>query len=137
MMGVTRSRNSIENVWGERTPFRGEGAWLSYENHAIIEPLLERYGQAEPDAQPEKLLAALTSTARTGAFGLLRDLHSLVVLATDLQVALTVLEKTANGLVDKDLKEACALMKDHTVRQDSLLKTKIKHVAPHTLIVPQ
>src|SRR5205085_11684036 len=48
----------------------------------ILKPFGEKYGQQETK-EPEKLRTTLFPAARAGAFGVLRDLHALFVMASE------------------------------------------------------
>jgi hypothetical protein len=79
----------------------------------------------------------LFPAARAGAFGLLRDLHNLVLMATECQVALTTLTKAARELRDEPLLQTCEHIEEQTKRQLAWLQTQIQHRSAHTLVVPQ
>ena len=86
---------------------------------------------------PESLRSTLFPSARTGAFGLLRDLHSLLVLHSETHVALTVVMQAAKELRDERLLDACHHLEERGLTQKAWLENQIKHRAPHTLVVPQ
>lgn len=96
----------------------------------------ERY-QTHEAKQPSKLRETLFPEARPGAFGLLRDLQNLVLLATESDGAVTSLTKAAHELRDEALLRVCGHVKEQTKRQLAWLLTQVKHRSAHTLVVPQ
>jgi anaerobic selenocysteine-containing dehydrogenase len=110
-------------------------AGFSREAREMLVPFIDRYGRKK-DREPTKLRKMLVKP-RAGAFGLLRDLHSLYLMYSELHVCLMVLEETAEALRDRELLDACKTMREHSELQRRLVSTQIKHRAPHTLVVPQ
>jgi hypothetical protein len=66
---------------------------------------------------------------------LLRDLHDLYLIATEVQVCCTILKQGADGLRDKELTAACEEVESQTKRQQAWLMTRMKSATPQTLIV--
>jgi hypothetical protein len=54
-----------------------------------------------------------------------------------LEVALQITEQAAKGLGDGQFIEVCMRVQDRIRRQREWLITHSKHMAPHTLVVPQ
>lgn len=103
-----------------------------------LRPFMDRY-RALPakELPPGKLQQVLFPTARTGSFGLLRDLHALLVLASEVEVSTLVVMQAARVLGDEALLAACTASKEQVARQKAWLVTHLQHRAPHTLVVPQ
>ena len=73
---------------------------------------------------------------RPGAFGALRDLQGLEVLAAAVHAANTVLSQAAQALRDTDLMAACGHAEEQIRRQEAWLHTQVLHRSAHTLVVP-
>jgi hypothetical protein len=86
--------------------------------------------------EPQKLQQVLFPTPRVGAFGILRDLHNLFILASEIHIALAIVMQGSKQLRDEDLLNACITMDTQNKRQQAWLMTQINHRAPHTLVVP-
>ena len=106
------------------------------EARALLEPFAREYGKRD-GGEPAKMRRALFPPARPGAFGLLRDLHDLYLMASECGVTLLVARQAALGLRDRRLIEATARVEAQNSRQVSWLMTHLKKRAPQTLIVPQ
>jgi anaerobic selenocysteine-containing dehydrogenase len=102
---------------------------------AALRPFVGRYGERD-GAEPDRLRKALLPAARAGAFGLLRDLHDLSVLAAESHLTLAVVTQAAKALRDEGLVALCDRLEDQTRRQQGWLLTHVKHRAAHTLVVP-
>jgi ferredoxin-nitrate reductase len=109
---------------------------FSNEAVELLRPFGEKYGQPEAK-EPEKLRSALFPAVRAGAFGVLRDLHALFVMAAEVHVALTIVMQASKELRDEGLLAACMHMDEQNKRQRAWLMTQIEHRASHTLVVPQ
>jgi ferredoxin-nitrate reductase len=107
---------------------------LSDEAGRVLAPLQGRHGDRDT-AEPSRLRSAL-APARSGAFGLLRDLQALLLMALEGDVSLTALTQAAQELRDARLRDACARLSEINARQRAWLLTQFKHRAGHTLIVP-
>lgn len=101
---------------------------------AALQPLIERYAENKND-EPERLRQALFSGVRTGSLALLRDLHDLWLLASEVQLCLTVLDQAAKALRDAELEAFCMEWSGQTKRQLAWLQTRIKQAAPQALVV--
>jgi ferredoxin-nitrate reductase len=110
-------------------------AELADEANAALAPFAERYGSAAAK-EPEHLRQTLFPTARPGAFGLLRDLQSLKLMAGQVHTANTSVSQAAKGLRDDGLMAACGLVDEHARRQEAWLHNQILHRSTHTLMVP-
>jgi hypothetical protein len=110
-------------------------ARFSTEAVAAVQPFIQRYGQEDVD-EAEDLREALFPAARAGAYGLLRDLHDLEVLASEAHLTLTIVMQAAKALRDERLLQVCERLDEQTRRQQAWLLTQVKHRAAHTLVVP-
>lgn len=106
----------------------------SQQHAEALKPLVDRYSEEKSD-EPERLRQVLFESPRSGGLGLLRDLHDLYLLATEVQICWTVLSQAAQGLRDQALKAICDEFDKTTKRQLTWLMTRIKQAAPQTLIV--
>jgi hypothetical protein len=66
---------------------------------------------------------------------LLRDLHDLYLIASEVQVCCTILKQGADALRDKELMTVCEEVEKQTKRRLEWLMTRMKSAAPQTLIV--
>jgi hypothetical protein len=99
-----------------------------------LEPFVERYGEDAPD-EPERLHAELFGGTRSGGLGLLRDLHDLYLMATQCDIAWTLVGQAAQGARDTDLLETVEGCEGETATQLKWLKTRMKQAAPQALVV--
>jgi anaerobic selenocysteine-containing dehydrogenase len=109
---------------------------FSTEAVGLLRPFAEEYGE-HGEKEPGKLRATLFPAVRPGSFGVLRDLHGLYVMASEIHVALAVVMQASKELRDEELLDACIHMDEQNKRQQAWLMTQIEHRAPHTLVVPQ
>ncbi len=108
--------------------------WCKEHKSALQSPA-ERYG-AKRSREGERLRRALFRGRRLGSFGLLRDLHDLLVLATFVHAGWMALLQAARVERDTDLEKTCRNCDTETVRQMSWLETKLRQIAPQALTVP-
>ena len=101
----------------------------------VLRPAAARY-RAECSRQGERLRRALFRGRRLGGFGLLRDLHDLLTLATSVHACWMALLQAAREARDADLEKACRACDADTLRQISWLETKLRQAAPQALTVP-
>jgi hypothetical protein len=97
-------------------------------------PIASKY-QEEKDEEPDRLTQILLKNTRKGGMALLRDLHDLYLIATEVQICCTILKQGASGLRDKELSTACEEVERQTKRQLAWLMTRMKAATPQTLIV--
>src|SRR3954466_1454788 len=71
---------------------------------AKLAPFVDRYGEEAPE-EPERLHVDLFGGPRTGGLGLLRDLHDLYLMATEVDISWTLVGQAAQGARDKALFE--------------------------------
>jgi hypothetical protein len=100
-----------------------------------LSPVIDRYGDEDNLAEPERLHAAGLAEVRGGPVGLLRDLQDLHVLATLVQTSWTVIAQGAQGLRDSELLKVATSANAETSRQLTWLNTRMKAAAPQALIV--
>src|SRR4051812_36421647 len=56
-----------------------------------IEPFAKRYGE-EKDDEPDRLTQTLLKKARTGSMALLRDLHDLYLIVSEVEICCLILK---------------------------------------------
>jgi hypothetical protein len=105
------------------------------EEHANrLEPFAARYGEDAPD-EPDRLHSELFRGPRSGGLGLLRDLHDLYLMATECDMAWTLVGQAAQGARDPELLAVVARCEDETATQLKWLRTRMKEAAPQALVV--
>lgn len=98
-----------------------------------LEGFRKQYGEHR-GGEPNALHNALFKGPRSGGLGLLRDLHDLYLMATEVHISWVVLDQAAKGLRDDPLERAIRRMAHETERQVNWLETRMKVAAPQTLI---
>jgi ferredoxin-nitrate reductase len=101
-----------------------------------LQPFLQRYGTVK-NREPRKLHHALFSKRRFGDFGLLRELHDLFLLASEVYVVNSAVLDAAKELRDCDLVGFCLWMEEQCDRQKIWCMTQVKENAAQALVVPQ
>jgi hypothetical protein len=105
------------------------------DNHAgQLEPFAERYGEDAPD-EPDRLHSELFRGPRVGGLGLLRDLHDLYLMATECDMAWTLVGQAAQGARDGELLAVVTRCEGETAIQLKWLRTRMKEAAPQALVV--
>jgi hypothetical protein len=99
-----------------------------------LQPFAERYGEDAP-SEPERLHSELFKGTREGGLGLLRDLHDLYLMATECDVAWTLVGQAAQGARDTELLEVVQSCKGETATQLKWIRTRMKEAAPQALVV--
>jgi hypothetical protein len=99
-----------------------------------LEPIAKRY-KKEGDKEPDRLTKTLLKKARKGSMALLRDLHDLYLIVSEVLVCCTILKQGGTALEDEELVSICEEIERQTTRQSSWLMTRMKSAAPQTLIV--
>jgi hypothetical protein len=79
--------------------------------------------------------AAEPDVYRSGGLGLLRDLQDLYLMASECEIAWTVIGQAAQGARDSDLVEVVKACQPQTATQLKWLKTRMKQAAPQALVV--
>jgi hypothetical protein len=99
-----------------------------------LEPFANRYGEDAPEA-PDRLHSERFSGTRSGGLGLLRDLHDLYLMATECDIAWTLVGQAAQGARDEELLGVVQGCEGETATQLKWLKTRMKQAAPQALVV--
>jgi hypothetical protein len=100
-----------------------------------LEAFTKRHGSfVNPD--PARVRRSLFHGARTGPYGLLRDLQDLLLLTHQARTAWTDLMQAAKEMKESDMVETAQECAGETDRQIDWLCTQIKVAAPQTLTVP-
>jgi hypothetical protein len=99
-----------------------------------LAPFAERYGEDAPD-EPDRLYSELFTGPREGGLGLLRDLHDLYLMASECDVAWTLVGQAAQGLRDNELFEVVQACEGETASQLQWIKSRMKEAAPQALLV--
>lgn len=99
-----------------------------------LEPFVERYGEEAPD-EPERLHSELFAGPRSGGLALLRDLHDLYLMASQCDVAWTLIGQAAQGVRDDELFQVVQRCEGETANQLQWLLTRMKQAAPQALVV--
>jgi hypothetical protein len=108
--------------------------WCKGHLDALL-PAVERYGAAR-SADGERLRRALFRGRRRGGFGLLRDFHDLITLATSVHGCWSALRQAAREQRDTSLDAVCRASDAETSRSISWLEMKLRQSAPQALTVP-
>lgn len=98
-----------------------------------FEAIVNRY-KKESDKEPDRLAQTLLKKTRKGAMALLRDLHDLYLIVSEVQVCCVILKQGASALKDEVLLSMCEETERQSKRQLSWLLTRMKSAAPQTLI---
>jgi len=99
-----------------------------------LHPFARRYGEDAPD-QPDRLHSELFKGPRSGGLGLLRDLHDLYLMATECDIAWTLVGQAAQGARDRELLAVVQSCEGETAIQLKWLRTRMKEAAPQALVV--
>jgi hypothetical protein len=99
-----------------------------------LAPFAARYGEDAPD-EPERLHSEIFRGTRTGGLGLLRDLQDLYLMATECDIAWTVLGQAAQGVRDGDLLDVVKGCEQETAMQLKWIRSRMKEAAPQALVV--
>src|SRR5215213_10367047 len=101
---------------------------------AKLAPFVGRYGEDAPE-EPERLHVDLFGGTRTGGLGLLRDLHDLYLMASEVDISWTLVGQAAQGARDEALFETVTSCDGETTTQLRWLRTRMKQAAPQALLV--
>jgi hypothetical protein len=101
---------------------------------AKLKPFVDRYSEEAPE-KPERLHSDLFGGTREGGLGLLRDLHDLYLMATEVDISWIVIKQAAQGARDRDLIQTVNDCDKETEIQLRWLETRIKQAAPEALLV--
>jgi ferredoxin-nitrate reductase len=100
-----------------------------------LQPFLEKYDDTQ-EKEPEELRKVLFPRGRHGDFGLLRDLHGLYLLASEISVTTEILRHAAEELRDRELIDFCERSTHDSNRQKIWCLTQVQDNAAHSLVVP-
>jgi hypothetical protein len=141
---VHRSELVLANAYREVAAAHGDEPDVSVlcqkfagqcDQHAAkLAPFVDRYGEEAPD-EPERLHSDLFGGTRTGGLGLLRDLHDLYLMASEVDISWTLVGQAAQGARDKALFETVSACDGETALQIRWLRTRMKQAAPQALLV--
>ena len=109
---------------------------FSYVAVELLRPFEDAYGRRGA-GEPSDIRSAALPTMPSGSFGLLRDLHALYVMTSEVHISLTIVMQASKELRDDELLAVCIYIDEQNKRQQAWLVTQIEHRAPHTLVVPQ
>ncbi|HLP18151.1 MAG TPA: molybdopterin oxidoreductase [Bacteroidota bacterium] len=98
-----------------------------------LHPIRDRFADTAKD-EPERVEKGLFRGARKGGLGLLRDLHDLYILATEVKLTYEILKQASEALRDKELLAFCDSSMKETVRQLNWIETRIRQAAPQVLV---
>ena len=101
----------------------------------VLEEFGREFGGKQTTPDPERLRGALFQGNRFGGLGLVRDLHDLAVLVSDVQLGWTVLRQGVAALHESAAEAACIEAYQETERQLGWVKTQLKNAAPQALTV--
>jgi hypothetical protein len=105
------------------------------DDHAVrLGPFAARYGEDAP-SEPDRLHSELFRGSRSGGLGLLRDLHDLYLMATECDLAWTLVGQAAQGARDRELLAVVTRCEGETAIQLKWLRTRMKEAAPQALVV--
>ncbi|HMN98121.1 MAG TPA: hypothetical protein PKD59_01790 [Miltoncostaeaceae bacterium] len=109
-------------------------AVLADRQAAELRPFVDRYGEEAGD-EPDRLHSELFTGTREGPIALLRDLHDLFLMASECDIAWTLIGQAAQGLRDAALAATVSACEGDTHRQIAWLRTRMKQAAPQVLVV--
>jgi hypothetical protein len=113
-----------------------ELATFSQEAIEMLRPFAAKYG-GKGAAEASRLRDAILPSGRAGSFGLLRDLHGMFLMASEVHVSTSVLMHAAKMLRDDALLDACMKIDKIGKRQLAWANTQLLLRSPQTLVVPQ
>jgi hypothetical protein len=111
-------------------------AGWSEEHVEKLHPFVQKYSE-DKSREPDRLNQALFKGPRSGGLGLLRDLHDLWLMASEVNLCWTVLDQAAKALRDEELLATGEELRKQTERQIKWLMTRIKQSAPQSLVVAE
>ena len=114
----------------------GGDAEFSDEARRLLKPFADRY-DGKGSGEASKLRDAVLPAGRAGPFGLLRDLHGVFLVASEVHVCTSVLMHASKMLRDEELLAACMNLDRQNKRQLAWADTQLLLRSPQTLVVPQ
>ncbi len=106
----------------------------SRHHRAMLVPLITRYEDQTSD-EPARLTRALFDAPRAGSLALVRDLHDLWLLASEVSLCWVILTQAGQALRDAEMLTAIEVMSAETTRQRTWLQSRIAQAAPQALVV--
>ena len=103
-------------------------------HESLLQPFVDRYGE-DADDEPEQLHGELFNGTRSGPIALLRDLHDLYLMATEVDISWTVILQAAQGARDHGLIDVVKQCEQETTIQLTWLRSRMKAAAPQALVV--
>lgn len=100
-----------------------------------LAPATRRYGESGDEHEPDRLHSALLGDERSGPLALLRDLHDLLLMATECELCWTLVGQGAQGVRDEELLRIVHGGERETALQLRWLRTRAKAAAPQALVV--
>ncbi|RCW45938.1 hypothetical protein DFQ14_102240 [Halopolyspora algeriensis] len=106
-------------------------------HYEALDPIVQRYGEARQEDEPERLHAEGLGRIRSGPVGLLRDLQDVYMLASVVEITWKLVGQAAEALRDRELLELVARCHKETSTHLDWLKTRMEQTAPQALIAAQ
>lgn len=100
-----------------------------------LKPFMNHYGKHDAK-EPARLREILFPTMRAGDFGLMRDLHCLYLLWSEIHISLLVIGQSSREMRDEKLHKLCTEFEENSKKQQRWILTHLKHRGPHSLVVP-
>ena len=97
-------------------------------------PFAERYGE-DATGEPDRLHREIFGGPREGPLGLLRDLHDLYLMASECDIAWTLVGQAAQGVRDRELLAVVRACEGETATQIKWARSRMKEAAPQALVV--
>ena len=110
-------------------------AAFSREAEELLAPFSARYAP-NTDETPPDLSSLSLRPRRVGAFGLMRDVHFLFLMASEVHVATAVVMHASKMLRDEQLLSTCTHLDEQNNRQIAWCNTQLLVRSPQTLVVP-
>jgi hypothetical protein len=104
------------------------------EHLRALQPAVERYG-VKRSREGERLRRALFHGRGLGGYGLLRDVHDFITLATFVHASWMAVLQAAREARDADLEQVSHTCDTETLRHISWLETQLRQAAPQALTV--
>lgn len=129
--------DAVGRLHADETELVRTGAKLAAQcrRHAEqLEPFARKYGEDAGDA-PDDLHSDLFHGPRPDAFGALRDLHDLYLMAAECDIVWTLVGQAAQGARDPELLALVNECEGETAIQMQWCRTQLRQRAPQTLVV--
>ena len=100
-----------------------------------LAPFADRYGEERRRRARAAALASSSRAPRRAALGLLRDLQDLYLMATECDIAWTVVGQAAQGVRDGELLDVVQALRGGDRDPAKWLRSRMKEAAPQALVV--